>query len=767
MKLQKMVLALLLVLIFSAGATACSGSNNTGANASADKEAVTVYEEKDITQASGIHFALSSKINSKNQLVISDYDSKEGTLKYVTLDAGGKRAGEIEAGIEGDESVFALDLKDNLYALSQKVVTDGNSDKPKYTELKLRIYSSGGKETKSIDLGKKDPEGEQAYRASAMEIDAEGNIYLLRFGSKIEVLDPDGKPIRQLESSNYNSMAVCEDGNLAVTSWGGAGKEEFRIEKLDASSGESMWRRSLTVNTGDQFISCNKANKCIYVTDIDGIRKYDSAGQFTGYAIKYSSYSIPGLNRFIAGITSDAADNLYVLSRSGNFSENSKEAPVLLYKYSPALEQGKDKKADPVKELGIAIPTMQYNSGNRFIDNAVKVFEQKHPGFKVNIKEYGSVQDLHDLSEREKYDKTISTEIMAGKGTDLISVSNLPYQKYIDKGVLLNLSDSIKEDAGFKTGDYYANILDACKYKGNLYAMPISFMFSAMIADKEVLEKEAVTISDTGWTVEDFLEIAEKVTKDTNNDGAVDRYALPNINAQIAFAFLGGNDLGRFVDYEKKEARFGSKEFIDLLKTSKEVVDKKLCNPQVELTDVYNLTNRGGTVFIAQGCWAYMGMYSQMALFNGNGRLYHFPAAYKGEKAEFEPQLFYGINKGTKYPEECWEFLRIMLSEELQATRDLPGFPVNIAAQKQNAGQTLGYKDDLVLGKIENKLPAIGQKDIDYMDKLISELGRTSIMDIQVINIVQTELKAFFSGAKSAEDTASAIQRKVDTYLHE
>jgi multiple sugar transport system substrate-binding protein len=421
-------------------------------------------------------------------------------------------------------------------------------------------------------------------------------------------------------------------------------------------------------------------------------------------------------------------------------------------------------KAGAEKEIEIAHSGMQFISGNRFIDNAVKAFEQKHKDIKINLKEYDTVQSMEEL---EKYAKTVSTEIMSGKGPDLIPVNDLPYQRYIDKRILLNLSDLMKKDTGFKTGDYYSNILDACKYKGKLYAMPINFMFSVIIADKEVLKEESVSIPDTGWTVDDFLTIAEKVTKDTNNDGAVDRYALPDMTEGNVFGYLGGSDLGRFVDYEKKDAHFTSKEFIDLLNTSKEFVDKKLCNTQVELTDVYNLTNRGGTVFIAQGCWNYMSTYSQLAMYNGNGQLYHFPAAVKGEKASFEPQLFYGINKSTKYPKECWEFLKIMLSEELQTSYDLPGFALNKAAQKQRDVQGLGYQNSVDLGKIDHKIPPIGQKDIDYMEKLVSELGRTSIMDTQVITIVRAEILPFFSGAKSAEDTASAIQKKVEIYLNE
>ena len=59
------------------------------------------------------------------------------------------------------------------------------------------------------------------------------------------------------------------------------------------------------------------------------------------------------------------------------------------------------------------------------------------------------------------------------------------------------------------------------------------------------------------------------------------------------------------------------------------------------------------------------------------------------------------------------------------------------------------------------------QSDIDYIDKLISGLKTYANADANIYGIIQDETKAFFSGNKSAEDTAKLIQDRVSTYLGE
>ena len=99
------------------------------------------------------------------------------------------------------------------------------------------------------------------------------------------------------------------------------------------------------------------------------------------------------------------------------------------------------------------------------------------------------------------------------------------------------------------------------------------------------------------------------------------------------------------------------------------------------------------------------------------------------------------------------------------------GFPINRTVQQQKAKLVIdtskGGKMRMKLERITIKPTAMTQADIDYIDKFISELNTYANADPNIGKIVRDEAKAFFSGDKSAEETAELIQRRANTYLGE
>ena len=61
------------------------------------------------------------------------------------------------------------------------------------------------------------------------------------------------------------------------------------------------------------------------------------------------------------------------------------------------------------------------------------------------------------------------------------------------------------------------------------------------------------------------------------------------------------------------------------------------------------------------------------------------------------------------------------------------------------------------LGRLHNR----------HLRQLINSTDRSAAYDKNVMNIVSEELQSFFSGAKSAEDTARLIQDRVGIYVNE
>lgn len=63
-------------------------------------------------------------------------------------------------------------------------------------------------------------------------------------------------------------------------------------------------------------------------------------------------------------------------------------------------------------------------------------------------------------------------------------------------------------------------------YNNTQYALPFESNPTMMCINIDLLEKEGISIPDSGWTLEDFYNICKQVTKDTDGDGVIDQYGV-------------------------------------------------------------------------------------------------------------------------------------------------------------------------------------------------------------------------------------------------
>ena len=65
--------------------------------------------------------------------------------------------------------------------------------------------------------------------------------------------------------------------------------------------------------------------------------------------------------------------------------------------------------------------------------------------------------------------RTLNTELVAGKGPDVLILDGMPLQSFIDKGVLAELSQVISADG------LIPQVVDPMRTDGKLYAVPTRF----------------------------------------------------------------------------------------------------------------------------------------------------------------------------------------------------------------------------------------------------------------------------------------------------
>ena len=106
-----------------------------------------------------------------------------------------------------------------------------------------------------------------------------------------------------------------------------------------------------------------------------------------------------------------------------------------------------------------------------------------NPSFQIEIVKFNSEQEMSTQ---------ISTEIMAGSGPDIISLSQkLPFEKLIESRSLMNIYDLLKDDNSsnaINLDDYNVNILNAGVYDNGLYIVPLFYGVDALVSTEERLK---------------------------------------------------------------------------------------------------------------------------------------------------------------------------------------------------------------------------------------------------------------------------------------
>ncbi len=764
--MYKKMMSLFMIVILIVSLSACGGGNkNTGQNQNED---IISYEETEIGVNSGLMWPDGSRVNSKNQLVVFDRGNGSDS-GFVTLNQDGTPIGNSKVSFEGNVRAFDLDEAGNIY-----VVTAGIDN-----SQRLSIINPQGDILKTVELGSfagiTGP-GMGDMGITDIAVDSKGNIYLANSSESIQVLNKEGETVTAFGSQGYVSLDIDSDDNIIALN-SNTGKSA--IEKLEASTGNSIWSVELaTASDGIlNIMGLNKirsSNEGIYHITSQSITKYDSDGKLVDTIIDFRYYGILASGYNISDMALDAEGNIYITTSSApagmlrinSAASTSESIKYELYRYSKVSGNNVRKK----EVITISVP-----ASNRGLEIAASKFQKENPGYRIEVQTYPS-------DDYETYVKNLNTQILSGKGPDIISVAGLSYENYISKNILADLSEMIAKDKSFDISKYYTNILDALKYNGKLYVMPTSFTFNVLMANQKILDEELISIDDSRWTWNDFKAAAEKVSKGN-------RSAMPSVSSSDLLNLFTNDSYSDYIDAGTKTVNFTSQTFTDLLNTVKAFSEGNLTDSNIknDMISVLEAAGREALVFYPFSINDY-NMYSFMkSAFNEELSLYNMPSA-GGNGGTFTSNSMYGINRNSQYKDQSWELLKILLSDEIQtlssqggaatgssAVNAVGGFSINKSAQQMKAQQTIEVTQSGAMkinissgnGSLTISPSPLTQGDIDYINTFIEGLNTYANKDVNISGIVQDETRNFFSGGKSVEETAKLIQDRVDTYIRE
>lgn len=389
--------------------------------------------------------------------------------------------------------------------------------------------------------------------------------------------------------------------------------------------------------------------------------------------------------------------------------------------------------------------TISCLSENEFLTAAAKQFMDIYPDVTITINaSEGTVED---------YQTYLNTKIIGGKAEDIIFNSFLPITRYSEMGVFEDLRGYISMTPEFNDENYFMNVLQAARLdSGEIYVIPYMARFDAIGFSSSLLSEQTdVRNTLETWQIAGFsesMDLASQLVAGTDKKNAF----LIRLGELSYANSLIQDSLGQFINAEEKKVNLDSAEYIDLLNSIKELSNNNLFGSGINFynEEYYFAVLKDYDVQAAYYCLA-----------KDSDHAYGMPLGDAEGNVVINANNCIALNSASDHKDLAWEFMRYLLSEEVQTLPSLHGLAVNrLGFEASVARYHTFYENNNNSGVDEAEYGAL-------LESWMEQINSCDLVDAVIWDLFNAENEKFFSGTQTAEQTAKNLQKQINQYFNE
>lgn len=515
---------------------------------------------------------------------------------------------------------------------------------------------------------------------------------------------------RGLERHNYEQKTKVED----IQTMEGI---EFQVLKMDKDGG-------------------------LYAADDLGIHHIAKGGTIWETIVDgtLNSLGMPSMNLYNFFVNND--DTFYALLG------NAETKKLFRYAYDPNMA---------------SVPSTTLNvyglKNSATVQQAAALFQKSHPDVRVVV---GSAVTGFGNVVEEDVIRTLNTELLSGKGADILLLDGLPVGSYIEKGVLADLSDVIAPYE--QDGAILKTVLDYYKQDGKIYRLPARISLPLIIGDEAVLA--ALN------SLEDFKEYNE-----AGNPQAFRMTNYENIlrfNTQVFYDEIFTED-GKFVPGAVKKLLEASKA-AGVSCGAKTVFEEAALGRDA---DYYNMVfDRGYALasifnyFTGSSAMGIEELDSESGVMTATSTADQMGRELHTLRGTYLPEHVIGVNASSPNLELAKEFVSVIFSLEVQKDNLYDGLAVNTEASKVWAGKKVNsvlsmssYSEDGVEMELTCSWP--GEERALEVLAMAEQCPQPVDVDEVLMKMIAEEAAGYFDGEITLDEAVSAVENKANLYFSE
>ncbi|MDE6313105.1 MAG: ABC transporter substrate-binding protein [Lachnospiraceae bacterium] len=417
-----------------------------------------------------------------------------------------------------------------------------------------------------------------------------------------------------------------------------------------------------------------------------------------------------------------------------------------------------DENASAVPEEQINIYTLKDST---ILRKAVANFQSTHPDVYVKI-EIGISENSGVTAEDAI--KSLNTNILAGKGPDILILDGMPVNSYLEKGILADMSGILKQVED--SDGIFENIKQVYEKDGKVYALPSRFLLS-------VIEGSDDTVA-AGESLTKLAEYAATIKQEGK--------ALFYSRRLILETFYQA-DSGTWMQEDGRLDEGKIKTFLQAVKALYDL-DGDVPDKMEQITVSLSLNPTDTEGFGSAGIAVIGRMMKQNEIAIGTlGDLYNLRdllsieaeigGSYQMMGETFLPYMSAGIVKESEKKTSVQEFMLAFYGKEL-AKSVSGGYPINRSAYEELWKKEIDEPTDSSLAMsneegviISYDMIPLTEEHKDKFTKEIESLKLAGIEDTTISDLVIEEGEKYLKDSQSLDEAVQNILQKVNLYLSE
>lgn len=508
----------------------------------------------------------------------------------------------------------------------------------------------------------------------------------------------------------------------------------------------------------DFLLAQGPEEESIYVLTEKGLYKHAMYGSTMEQLIDGGLSSIGDASLSFIGMI-PLEDNEFLIQFSGS--------TLMRFTYNPDIP------TVPDQTLRIYSLYEDYN-----VKVAAAAYRQQHPELYVKYEMGISGESGMTVDDALK---NLTTELASGKGPDILIMDGIPYDSYVDKGVLMDIGEVVNGSGE----ELFDPIVDSFRRESKLYAVPAAFALSLLSGPKE--EIGALN------SLQDLASYLEQV-RESKPEGSI--FSFMDERGVLELLSLASS--GAWV---KEDGSLNKEAVAEYLTICRQIYEAQMSGVSEEDKELF-MNARVGTVSEDRGLQIsskldiqqlvtlgyVQGQKNAAGYFNGIMQDFSFFASLlRTLEAGFVslpgqqsntciPLSVAAINNATLVPEEAKAFLQHFISSAFQSSAYMTGAPVNRTAyyEKQAFDSSDSEEPFGMMGMpgpdgdmISVNIYWPNQEELDSLNTIVEGITGVSVCDDRVYQAVLELGAAAVNGSAGIEETVDEIGKKVQLYLAE